>query len=53
VFRSPIMTTIADLTAVIHREAESAGTVTTPANDDAASPVKTLTGTQTQPEPPT
>jgi regulator of protease activity HflC (stomatin/prohibitin superfamily) len=45
VFPSPIMTTIAELTAFIHREAEGAGSATPPAAHDAPSPVKTLTGT--------
>jgi len=45
VFPSPIMTTIAELTAFIHREAEGAGAVTTAAPNDALEPVKAVTET--------
>jgi hypothetical protein len=45
VFPSPIMTTIAELTAFIHREAEGAGTATIRAGDPAPSPRKDRIGT--------
>jgi hypothetical protein len=44
VFPSPIMTTIAELTAFIHREAESAGTATPAGGDNAPSPLKDRIG---------
>jgi regulator of protease activity HflC (stomatin/prohibitin superfamily) len=42
VFPSPIMTTIAELTAFIHREAEGAGATTAPTREGPPVPVRTL-----------